>query len=67
MPYSKIDPAAYYDNDAPELDVLGKLQTRNRHRSEGKGCPFIKLGGRILYRGVDVLAHLEAHTVDTAA
>lgn len=66
MKYPTVDPIAFYGNDAPELDVLGSKQTRNRHRSEGKGCPFIKVGGRVVYRGSDVLAYLEENTIKTA-
>lgn len=66
MNFPPIDPTAYYESDAKELDVLGKPQTRARHRHEGKGCPFIKLGGRIVYRGSDILTYLEANTVQTA-
>lgn len=65
MTHPNINPAAFYNNDAPELDVLGKPQTRNRHRCEGQGCRYIKLGGRIVYRGSDVLAYLEANTIQT--
>ncbi len=65
--FPKIDPDVTYEALNPALDVLGKAQTRARHRHEGKGCPFIKLGGRVLYRGSDVLAHLAENTVETAA
>ena len=67
MKFPKIDPDAFYENSAPEADVLGKQQTRNRHRSEGRGCPFVKIGGRVLYRGSDIIAYLDANTIKTAA
>lgn len=67
MTFPPIDPKAYYDASAPELDVLGKPQTRNRHRCEGTGCPYIKIGGRVVYRGSDVLDYLAARTIATAA
>ncbi len=60
-----IDPNAHYPNSDPELDVvLGERQTRNRHRHEGVGCPYYKLGSRIVYRGADLLAYLEANRVN---
>ncbi len=60
-----IDPDKHYPNSDPELDVvLGERQTRNRHRHEGVGCPYYKLGSRIVYRGADVLAYLEANRVN---
>lgn len=63
MIYEKIDPDATYAAASPALDILGKEQTRARLRCEGKGAPYIKLGGRVLYRGKDVIAFLEANTV----
>ncbi len=60
-----IDPNKHYPNNAEELDVLGEPQTRARHRHEGIGCPYYKLGSRIIYRGSDVLAYLEAHRIET--
>ena len=67
MSFPPIDAATTYSAHAPELEVLGSKQTRARHRHEGKGCKFIKAGGRVLYRGADVLAYLEACTIETEA
>jgi hypothetical protein len=36
------------------------LRTLDRERAEGRGCPFIRLGGRILYRRADIEHYLEA-------
>lgn len=66
MAFPPIQADLIYPANSPELDVLGSLQTRNRHRHEGKGCRFIKLGGRVVYRGSDVLAYLDANTIQTA-
>ena len=35
-------------------------RTLDRERAEGRGCPFIRLGGRILYRRADIEHYLEA-------
>lgn len=65
--FSPINPDAFYEALSPDLNVLGKPQTRARLRHEGKGCPYIKIGQRVVYRGCDVLAFLEQNTVETAA
>ena len=57
----------YYTPDAPELRVLGAVQTLARWRHEGKGPAYSKSGSRIVYRGADVLAWLEARRVQTDA
>ena len=61
----KIDPDAWYPADAPELDVIGKRQTRARWRHEGRGPAFVKSGSRVIYHGAAVLAWLEARTIRT--
>ncbi|MEM6355208.1 MAG: MerR family transcriptional regulator [Pseudomonadota bacterium] len=61
----KIDPDAWYATDAPELDVIGKRQTRTKWRHENRGPAFVKSGSRVLYRGADVLTWLEARRVQT--
>jgi hypothetical protein len=35
--------------------------TLARDRSLGRGCPFVRLGKRVLYRKVDILKWLEEH------
>ena len=62
-----IEPDKFYPADAPELDVLGAKQTRARHRHEGKGCPYFKVGSRVFYRGSDVLAYVNERRVETEA
>jgi len=61
--FTEIDPDTYYEALSPALNVLGKPQTRARHRHEGKGCPYIKLDHRIIYHGKVVLEHLAENTV----
>jgi len=64
--FPEIYPEAMYASDHPALDVLGKPQTRARKRHEGKGCRFIKVGSRVVYRGSDVLGYLERSTIETS-
>jgi hypothetical protein len=34
------------------------VRTLDRERAEGRGCPYLRLGGRILYRRADIERHL---------
>lgn len=62
----QIDPDKFYPADARELEPLGAPQTRARHRHEGKGCPYFKIGPRVFYRGSDVLNHIQKGRVETS-
>lgn len=37
------------------------LRTLDRERADGRGCPFVRIGGRIRYRRADVEAFVAAH------
>jgi len=37
------------------------LRTLDRERADGRGCPFVRIGGRIRYRRADVEAFVKAH------
>jgi hypothetical protein len=37
------------------------LRTVERERETGCGCPFVRLGGRVLYRGADIHRFIEQH------
>ena len=63
----QISPEHFYIPDAPELRILGAVQTLARWRCEGKGPPYTKSGSRVLYRGADVLAWLDAQRVETVS
>ena len=43
------------------------LRTLDRERADGRGCPFIRIGGRIRYRRADVEAFVAAHVRGNAA
>ena len=59
-----IDRETWYPEGSPELEVLGKRQTRARHRCEGRGCPYHKAGSRVIYFGGDMLDYLAANRVE---
>lgn len=60
-----INPEAFYVPDAPELRILGAVQTLARWRHEGKGPSYTKSGSRALYRGSDVLEWLSSKRIET--
>jgi hypothetical protein len=37
------------------------VRTLDRERAEGRGCPYVRLGSRILYRRIDIDRYLEEH------
>jgi hypothetical protein len=37
------------------------VRTLDRERADGVGCPYIRLGSRILYRRADIDCYLHAH------
>ena len=47
------------------------LRTLDRERSDGCGCPFVRIGARIRYRRADVedfiAAHLRGYVTEAAA
>lgn len=65
----KIEAETFYPEraDCPVLGVLGKRQTRAKHRHLGIGCPYHKVGGRVVYSGKDVLDHLKAQRIEPQA
>lgn len=53
----------YYAND-PALEVLGPYSTLAHWRSEGRGPAYIKIGGKVAYRGRALNDWLEERTVE---
>jgi excisionase family DNA binding protein len=43
------------------------LRTLDRERADGRGIPYIRIGGRIRYRRADVEAFIAAHVRGNAA
>lgn len=37
------------------------LRTLDRERATGGGCPYVRLGARVLYRRSDIERYFEAH------
>ena len=62
-----IDPDAMYATSDPALAILGAPQTLANQRSRGLGAPYYRHGGKILYRGADVIEFLESKRVEPEA
>ena len=57
-----------YRTDDPALNEhIGRPSTLAHWRSEGRGPKYVKLGGRVVYRGSHLNDWIEARTVETRA
>ena len=61
----RFDPNRYYQTDDQALLLLGRRATLTRWRHENRGPPYVRLSGRVLYRGQDLNAYLDSHVVKT--
>lgn len=59
-----FDPTKLYRPGDPALDPLGSRQTLAHWRSQGRGPCYVKIGGRIAYKGGDLNAWINSHTVN---
>lgn len=50
----------------PELNILGNREKLAQWRHKMKGPPFYRLGRKIVYRGADLNAWVEANRIDPA-
>ena len=57
----------YYKTTAPELAVIATRGTLAYWRHQGRGPRYTRFGNRILYRGEDLNAWLDAHVVEPKA
>ena len=58
-----FEPDKLYRTDDPAISALAPYSTLAHMRSEGRGPAFLKVGGRVLYRGRDLNAWLDEITV----
>ena len=61
-----FDPDTLYRTDDPKLLVFGVYSTLAAWRSQGRGPAFIKIGGRVHYRGRDLNQWIDARRIPTA-
>ena len=63
----RFDPDRYYKTDDPALAVIATRGTMSQWRHRGEGPRYVRLGGRVLYRGIDLNAWLDERIVKPAA
>ena len=63
----RFDPDRYYKTDDPALAVIATRGTMSQWRHRGEGPRYVRLGGRVLYRGIDLNAWLDERIVEPAA
>ena len=56
----RLDPDAYYVPSDEAMRVVGTTGHLANLRCQGRGPAYVKHGARILYRGSDVNAYLDA-------
>jgi hypothetical protein len=61
----QIEPELYYRPRDPELRQVAAIQTLAAWRHKGVGPAYTMSGARILYKGADLLAWLDANRVVT--
>lgn len=63
----KINSEQYYRPSADELRQIAAVQTLAAWRHKKIGPPYILSGSRVLYKGADLIAWLNANRVNTQA
>ena len=56
-----------YRTTDPELEIVATRGTMSQWRHRGEGPRYVRLGGRVLYRGVDLNAWLDDRIVEPTA
>jgi excisionase family DNA binding protein len=65
---SEVETASLLLSARQLAELLGvSLRKLERDRQDGTGVPYIKFGRRVLYRGADVEAYLEAQRFTSTA
>jgi len=60
-----IDPNQFYRPQARELRQFAAIQTLAAWRHQGRGPAYTLSGSRVLYKGSDLLAWLDANRIET--
>ena len=63
-PVEHFDPHSFYTPQDEEMRLIATVNTLAVWRHQGKGPPYYRPNGRILYRGVDLNAYLDAGRVE---
>ena len=59
----RFDDDKYYRTNDPALELIATRGTLAQWRCQGRGPKYLRIGRRIFYRGADLNAWLDAHTV----
>ena len=62
----RFDPDGYYRTDNPALEIIATRGTMAQWRHQGTGPRYVRLGGRVLYRGADLNDYLDSHVIETS-
>ena len=55
-----------YLNENQVAERLGvSVKLLRKHRQEGKGLPYVKVGARVLYAEPEVVEYLQKHRIET--
>ena len=60
----RFDPDRYYRTDDPALAIIATRGTMSQWRHRGEGPRYVRLGGRVLYRGEDLNRFLDERVVE---
>ena len=60
---NRFDDDRYYRTSDPELRIIATKGTMSFWRHQHRGPAYVRLGGRVLYRGRDLNAFLDAHII----
>ena len=59
----RFDPDRYYRTTDQELRLIATRGTLSQWRHRGEGPPYVRFGNRVLYRGSELNAWLDAHII----
>ncbi|MCY4469402.1 MAG: hypothetical protein OXC08_11810 [Thiotrichales bacterium] len=62
-----LEPETMYRPNDPAMAIVGAPQTLANQRQRGDGPAYYRHGGRVLYRGQDVIDWLKSKRVEPAA
>lgn len=63
----RFDCDTYYRTDDTALAIIATRGTLSQWRHRGEGPRYVRLGGRVLYRGRDLNDFLDSRIVEPAA
>ena len=59
-----FDESKLYPASDPALTAIAPYSTMAHWRCEGRGPAYLKYGGRVVYKGIDLNRWLDAHRVE---